>query len=179
MPYGIIYLATCSTSGKSYVGQTTKTLPERKKGHAHEAASGNGWAFHSAIRKYGFDSFSWKQLCECESKEEIDNAERIFMTAFNSLKPNGYNLKEGGSFGKLHPDTKKKISEAGKRRVYTKERNAKISKALTGKPSHGMSEKTKAAIRAANARRKAEGRYTVSQEQKEKIAATLRNRGKI
>ena len=177
MGYGIVYLATNRVTGKSYVGQTMFSLEDRKAGHEHQSKMGGGWIFHKSIRKHGPESFSWKVLCEADNKFELDNAESIFINAFNALSPNGYNLREGGSHGKLHLSTCAKISKLQTGKKHSAEWSANISKGLTGKPGHPMSEQTKANIRAANARRKAEGRYTVSDDQKAKIAATLRARG--
>ena len=59
---GIIYMAT-SPSGKSYIGQTTRSIDDRKIGHACDAET-HDYAFANAIKKYGIDNFEWKILYE-------------------------------------------------------------------------------------------------------------------
>ena len=66
------------------------------------------------------------------------------MNKYNTLVPNGYNLREGGNSGRHHEETKRKISETLKNRTdivrgksqlgkpHTEEIKNKISKALIG-----------------------------------------------
>lgn len=53
---GIIYCYQ-SPSGKYYIGQPSCCPEKRKREHQSAANRGTGYAFHNAIRKYGFDSF--------------------------------------------------------------------------------------------------------------------------
>jgi hypothetical protein len=42
--------------------------------------------------------FSWEMLCECETKEELDEMEIHYIRQYNSLsKNNGYNMTWGWS----------------------------------------------------------------------------------
>ena len=91
---GYIYMYT-SPNGKHYIGQTKQSIKERRK-----ASKGLGYvgcpAFYHAIQKYGgLDKF------QLEILEEIDNSllnerEEYWIKFYNSLIPNGYNIKKGG-----------------------------------------------------------------------------------
>lgn len=94
--FGIIYKATNKVSGKSYIGQTIKTLKQRKREHLNEARRGDkDFYFYRAIRKYGTENFVWLKLCECKSKNELDRMEKYYIVYYDSFE-NGYNLTLGG-----------------------------------------------------------------------------------
>lgn len=90
--YGYIYKYT-SPSGKSYIGQTTRSLAERA-GHNGKNYKGCSLMFR-AIQKYGFEAFEVEILAEVK-KEQLDDYEKKYIVIFNTLSPNGYNLTEGG-----------------------------------------------------------------------------------
>jgi predicted GIY-YIG superfamily endonuclease len=54
--YGIIYKVTNSINGKIYIGQTTKALKERIKGH-YDAHKNTKNIFHKTLKKYRFKNF--------------------------------------------------------------------------------------------------------------------------
>jgi group I intron endonuclease len=54
---GIIYKVTSIDTGKSYIGQTEKSIDERITTHIYTADSGSKYHFHRAIRKYGIECF--------------------------------------------------------------------------------------------------------------------------
>ena len=96
---GIIYKYT-SPSGKSYVGQTTKSLTARagKNGEGYIKCS----AFYKAIIKYGFDKMQ-AQILESFEEEDLDSlisklndAEIYYINYFNTIVPYGYNIRSGG-----------------------------------------------------------------------------------
>ena len=58
---GFLYKAT-SPSGKSYIGITSKSVPERWKQHAYAASRGRRGLLCSAIRKYGPEAFTLKVM---------------------------------------------------------------------------------------------------------------------
>ena len=97
--YGYIYKYT-SPSGKSYIGQTKRTLAERA------GARGKGYRdcpiFHQAILKYGFENFEVSILAEVKI-EQLDEMEQKYIHLFNTVKPNGYNDNEGGQCGNFKP----------------------------------------------------------------------------
>lgn len=107
----IIYKATCLLNNKSYIGQTSKPLARRQNQHNRSAIDKSNFAFHRAIRKYGFDNFKWEVL-----KTDLDQDQANFyeIDLIKSLKPD-YNMTIGGKgiAGFKHSNkTKNKISKA-------------------------------------------------------------------
>lgn len=102
----IIYKATSKTTGKSYIGQTTKSLRERKSEHIREAFSGSydsRTKFYKAIRTFTPWDFVWGVILEIDSStltEEqlisiLNDKEREFVKLYNSFR-DGYNSNRGG-----------------------------------------------------------------------------------
>lgn len=53
---GFIYQCTNLINNKIYIGQTTRSLKERKAEHLHKVIN-DGTYFHNALLKYGADNF--------------------------------------------------------------------------------------------------------------------------
>lgn len=99
----IVYLLTNLVNGKMYVGQTIRTLERRLKEHA-EADSLIG----KAIREFGIENFSGEVLETCQTKNQLNEREIFWIAKLNCKVPNGYNVKDGGSF---QTNRKKKSGE--------------------------------------------------------------------
>ena len=136
----IIYKATNELNDKCYIGQTIKSLKHRKQRHIYRMNGGDNNYFHNALSKYGKDNFEWEVLCECSSKEEMDEMEFHYIKQYDSFAPNGYNLTMGGDKGTLgwipSKETRKRMSEAkkdfipwnkGKTNCYSDETKRKMS----------------------------------------------------
>lgn len=65
-----------------------------------------------AIRKHGKKNFSIKTLAKCNSLEELNHREQYYIRLFDTLYPNGYNLRPGGDNSMPSDSTKKKMSKA-------------------------------------------------------------------
>lgn len=132
----IIYKATNQINGKSYIGQTVRSLDYRRSDHIRKAKAGGRTAFYSAIRKYGSGVFLWEVICHCSLKSEANTNECKFIKAFNSKAPSGYNSTDGGD-GRLgfcpSSETRSKVSMALKGRKKTEEHRIKLSNALKGR----------------------------------------------
>jgi group I intron endonuclease len=160
---GFIYKIRNKVDNKIYIGQTTRDLNLRWKEHLRK--NSNCRYLSSAIKKYGFDNFEFKIVC-ITFDEKLDNIEIEYIQKYNSLVPNGYNLRNGGNGGKHNEETKIKISESLKNRtdiIYKKpqlgiplneETKNKISLKLTGRK---LSESTIEKIKNSNTK------YTVLQ----------------
>ena len=117
---------------KVYIG-FTKSLSRRKRQHRYLAESGSLYAFHAAIRKYGWSVFEFEELYFTSDKDHaLNEVEPLLISRYDSMNPTcGYNMTvggEGGSRGPMTDDHKKKIGDAnrGKRAsVITKEKNRK------------------------------------------------------
>ena len=121
--YCEIYKITNLETGKVYVGQTVSHILNHKryrpygregrfKCHISEAFSKKKNQSHylnNAIRKYGVSDFVVELLEYCELNEANDR-EIHYIQHFNSLFPNGYNLKNGGSVFTHSDESKKRVS---------------------------------------------------------------------
>lgn len=171
MLLGIIYLVRLGNRSV-YVGQELQTdiryykdfnkfntyeklLNQRMKSHRTAAArntKGGCRAFCSAIRKYGFDSFTFTIIhqfnapTERELRVKANILERHEISKHKTFGKGGYNLTTGGqSDFSVSQETRGILSAKGKARKgkYTATARANMSKALMG---HSVSEQTKALI---------------------------------
>ncbi len=144
--YGVIYKITNLINGKSYVGQTSRTLKERFIEHA-KAKTHLG----NAIRKYGRKNFSVEVIEECTKPEQLNEREIFWIAHFNCKHPNGYNFTDGGEGTggwKASPETRANMSVAQKKFFQEHpEACAARSERLKG---HLVSDKTRAKISVAN-----------------------------
>jgi len=140
----VIYKATNNINGKCYIGQTIKSLRIRKSEHINKCKHNRINNFYNAAKKYGWDNFQWEVLCECNSKEEMDEMEFHYIKQYDSYE-NGYNLTIGGDAGTYGwiptEETRKKMSIAkkdyipwnkGKTGCYSKEILRKMSESRKG-----------------------------------------------
>ncbi len=116
----IIYKSTNKVNHKCYIGQTVSTLHKRMISHKSSSKINSYKSvFHSSIRKHGWDNFTWEVLCECQSKEEMDEMEFHYIKQYRSIiTDSGYNMTWGGEGtpGKKDSDItrkKKSISRLG------------------------------------------------------------------
>jgi len=152
-----------SPSGKSYVG-VTSNLTKRNSKHRRD----NGCiAFHTAIKKYGWESFTHEILVENLSHEEANDWEKFFIKIENTLAPNGYNLKDGGDSFTHSAETRTKISNSLKGKKASIEARAKISAAHKGKVN-SPETRAKMSVSQKGKKRSAEAITNISNSQKGK-----------
>lgn len=141
----IIYRIVNKLNGNHYVGQTTQGMGIRWKQHCR---SRNNCVITRALCKYGKENFSICMLGSYENQKMADLAEQYFISFYNCLVPNGYNVAIGG-FGrpsgwKHTAETIKIISASSKgnknalglryKRLKRSEKHSKnLSKANKGK----------------------------------------------
>lgn len=107
---GEIYMIKNTKTGLMYIGQTLTHRMNHKryrpfghikrfKGHISEALcntkSEQCSCIANAIRKYGVESFEVSLLARC-SKNELDDLETHYVSMYDTIHPNGYNLAPGG-----------------------------------------------------------------------------------
>lgn len=83
-----IYKITNLINNKSYIGQTNN-FNNRKLCHKCR----NVLLIDKAIQKYGADNFKYEILLSDVSVKEIDKIEQEYILRYNTLTPNGYNVK--------------------------------------------------------------------------------------
>jgi group I intron endonuclease len=93
----IIYKCQNKISGKIYIGQTIKTLDERKLTHLNSSKFAKS-KFHKALKSYGIDSFDWEVLATATTKEQLNKLEIDYINQYDSIN-NGYNMVDGGTGG--------------------------------------------------------------------------------
>ena len=147
-----IYIITNKINGKIYVGQASCYVSSnnnrwgslgRWKSHVSEAIKNNDdhcVLLNNAIRKYGVDNFDIKTIFK-GNFSEINDKEVYYIQLFNSLTPNGYNLKTGGDKGKDSEDTKKKKSDAHIGKEHSEKTKENISKGQIGNRRNSMKRK--------------------------------------
>lgn len=130
--FGYIYLVRNKINGKQYIGQ-------KHSDHFISDYLGSGVYLKRAVNKYGRENFEHvKILQECDSKEELDQAERYWIDFYSAVEsPDFYNLAKGGvgtTAGSKRSDSwKAKISEKTRHRVWRPESRKKISDYVSGR----------------------------------------------
>ena len=125
---GYIYKIT-APNDRVYIGQTIHTIQKRWKEHIIDANDFNKnrcKALNASIRKYGYENFNVDMLIEC-TNEQLNYYEIQYIQEYNSLAPNGLNLKLGGSCGKHIQQTKDKIMNTLKGCEVPHSRRLKLS----------------------------------------------------
>lgn len=111
----IVYKITNSIDQKCYIGITSYSLEFRWK--AHKYKNNKCVRLKNAIQKYGENNFKVEELYTCFSIEHANEMEEYFIKLYNSLSPNGYNLRTGGKYGRPSEETKEKISKSHIKRL--------------------------------------------------------------
>ena len=83
-----IYKITNLINNKSYIGQTSNF---NNRMICHKCR--NVLLIDKAIQKYGADNFKYEILLSDIPVEEIDKIEQEYILKYNTLTPNGYNVK--------------------------------------------------------------------------------------
>ena len=134
-----------SPSGHQYIG-IAKDANKRWAVHKSAAKTTNSQsALYQAIRKYGFDSFEKKILVIGEF-DYVKELEPKAIIAFNTKKPNGYNLTDGGdgTVGyKMSDETKALIAEKTRTRMQNPESILLLRNANLGKQQSAETNKKK------------------------------------
>jgi group I intron endonuclease len=147
MSIGRIYKISNNFNTQAYVGQTWSTIIKRFKEHTRSAGAPR---LHNSIIKHGPSNFKIEILWESEcTQAELDTKESEFIVELDSIYPNGYNLKEGGSGGKLSTDSRLKMSNSHKGKVHSTETKVKMARSAQGNINslgRALSEETRTLI---------------------------------
>lgn len=132
MSYGIIYTVENKINGKIYVGQTVRNFNERYGGDVEKNTHNKH--LKRSIKIHGIENFAIdKCICECDTRESLNEAEKFYIDFFDSANPeHGYNMTLGGEGVIANEETKQKISKALKGRQFSEETRKKMSEAHKG-----------------------------------------------
>jgi len=118
-----VYILKNLINNKLYIGQS---LNINRRFCSHRTSDS---FIGRAIKKYSWKNF--KQYIFYIPENKLNYFEIEMIKRLNSLDPNGYNLKEGGSNGRFSDSVKKRMSENWhKRKPVTTETRQKISAGL-------------------------------------------------
>jgi group I intron endonuclease len=134
---GFIYKITNKITNQCYIGQTIQYLEERWR--QHKGSKSNCRYLKHAFQKYGIENFEFKLICICFDSD-LNRFEIEYIKKYNSIVPNGYNLKSGGeNGGKQNEETKLKISETLKNSLCTSRIEGKLGRPHTEETKYKLS----------------------------------------
>ncbi len=136
---GFVYMIIFP-SGKRYIGQTKRNVEKRIKEHLK--CNGGCTILENAIKKYGSENIVVETLLETDNKQ-LDFYESKYIEEYNTVEPNGYNIRSGGSVGIHSIESRERMKQmklGDKNPNFGKERTAStklaISIAKSGKKHH-------------------------------------------
>lgn len=145
----VIYKHTNKINGKVYIGMTchieTRFGSKNGQGYLRKNKKGEYIQPHiaNAIVKYGWDNFDHEILESNLTLEEANKLEVEYIEKYDSLNPEkGYNIREGGSHGKLGKSSIEKLKKAMEGR-YDGEKNPFYGKKHSEESLKVMREKQK------------------------------------
>lgn len=127
-----IYCIENTINQHKYFGQSVN-LNDRLYGHKSKLKHNkhNNRHLQFAVNKYGIENFIFYIVEEC-STADLDERERYYISLYQTNNCMfGYNVEPGGSRAEktMSQQTKQKISESLRGRVFTEEHRAKIGQA--------------------------------------------------
>jgi len=128
MPW-TIYCHTLASDGRRYIGLTARSMKRRWNEHICHSKSTKGgrWHFPNAIRKYGKDAFTHHILGVCDSVEQANLVEEVWVFLLDTRNPEkGFNLTNGGKHIP-HPIRKNPWDQPGFREARTAESRARAA----------------------------------------------------
>jgi group I intron endonuclease len=125
-----IYKLTHKENGKIYIGQSKhlkRRLSEHKRCEKSDDKKGSQSVVRRAIKKYGFDAFHFEIILYCEEGKYMDMMETKIIEFYDCLVPKGYNVRDGGNKVFISEEGKKRISKANSGRIVSEETRKKLS----------------------------------------------------
>lgn len=135
----IIYKLTFA-NGKSYIGQTMRDLRTRVR--EHRKAS-NGLPVARAFRRYGEPEA--EILYTAQSVDEMNELEISAIVGHRTMKPDGYNICEGGRPAPMrNPEVAARVGLLNRGRVFSEETRSRMSAAAKARVRKPHSAETRA-----------------------------------
>lgn len=172
---GLSYIGKDQTDRSEYMGSGILLWNSYRKRFNRDDLDSNKKSHHKWVyeqnKKYNY--YEKTILDTCTDKHKLCELEKYYIEKYNTIRPNGYNIADGGEGGCLiagyteeeKEDWKRKISESTKKAMSRPEVREKflksvsnkneewkqhISESLTGRKGHPMSDKTKEILRQKN-----------------------------
>lgn len=108
-----IYKITNLINNKLYIGQTCMTISKRWAVHKSTRSCR---ALGFALSKYGPENFKIEWIASSNNKYDITYLEDHFMEVYQTLVPNGYNLRSATYIGEFNGSVRDRMSESQKYR---------------------------------------------------------------
>lgn len=96
------------------VGQTQQSLKQRWSQHRQKLRQNkhDNPYLQNSFNKYGENNFMFIFIEECSDPHAINARECFWINHLNSMRGhNGWNLREGGSYGLYGPELRKRVSD--------------------------------------------------------------------
>lgn len=134
-----IYKVTNKINGKVYIGFDSN-WPNRQKTHKSSSFNKNTIDYnsilHNAIRKYGWNNFEWKIICQHHDGEFLLRImEPYFIDAYQAFGSAGYNMTKGGEgvLGYKHSkETLEKMCQYQKNVIKSDKHQENLAKSRIG-----------------------------------------------
>jgi len=145
-----IYSLKNNITGETYVGQSID-LHRRMMEHKCPCSTKGNRLICKALKKYGFNNFTFSVLEECQ-KDEFDSKEVFWIKKLGAT----YNMTDGGKGAKgYHPSLEErayisKCARAQWDRMTDEEKKEKLLQLTGPKVGHIVSEETREKLRKAN-----------------------------
>ena len=125
-----------SPSGTVYIGKTERKFSKRWKAHKHEAKHGSQLPFHSAIRKYGANSF--QIVLFPVNNNVLSLLERLMIVTCRNYNIPLYNCTDGGEgfYGVSHYGVKQSRNISGYAGIYKDGKWWRAQTTINGKIKH-------------------------------------------
>ena len=135
---GVVYLISYPNS-KKYVGITSTSFEERKKGHLSHMNTSN-LPVYNALKKYG-GKVVWEVIDKADNWEELCQLEISYIKKYDSLN-SGYNLTAGGdgTVGYEHSE-ESNIKNSQRRKKYFKNPENRQKQSIASKKAHQKNPK--------------------------------------
>ena len=90
----------------------------RRKGDNNFSSYRYSKEFYQAIKKYGAENVVSEVLYVCRTADEADRLEKLAISRYNTIIPNGYNIEQGGKRNKAENKSNGKNEPEKEDRVF-------------------------------------------------------------
>lgn len=173
-----IYKIT-NPNGRIYIGQSNNI--KKRLNHYYYLNCKNQTKLYNSLLKHGVDKHKFEVVIEC-LESELNELERYYQELYNCVSRNGLNCKLvecNSDIARYSEESKKKMSESAKIKIFTKEHRQNMSKNRIGNKNamfgKKQSEETKIKIGISNKNKGIETRLKQSESAKKRPESFYEN----